>query len=127
MATADRLATPTPSRCGRHRLTCPPPKVGDKSLSFSWSGEPGQTFLLQMARDSAFTQGLLVVNTPEPQAQVPRPEQGGRWWVRTQATDADGHVGPFSAPQMLQLPPCLMDSQGECLQAGDGSTVRGRP
>ena len=102
----------------------PPPKVDDKTLSFSWSGEPGQTFVLQMARDAAFTQGLLAVNTTEPQASVPRPEQGGRWWVRTQATDADGYVGPFCAPQVLQLPTCLVDSNGACLHAGDGSTVR---
>jgi hypothetical protein len=102
----------------------PPPKVDEKNLSFSWSGEPGQTFVLQMARDAAFTQGLLSVNTSEPQAVVPRPEHGGRWWVRTQATDADGYVGPFSAAQLLQLPTCLVDSQGTCLHAGDGSTVR---
>jgi hypothetical protein len=102
----------------------PPPKVDDKSMSFSWSGEPGQTFVLQMARDSAFTQGLLSVNTTEPQASVPRPEQGGRWWVRTQATDADGYVGPFATPQVVQLPTCLVDSNGSCLHAGDGSAVR---
>lgn len=105
----------------------PPPQLGEKSLSFSWSGEPGQTFVLQMARDAAFTQNLLVVNTAEPQAEVPRPEQGGRWWVRTQATDADGYVGPFSAPQAMQLPTCLMDSRGDCLQSRDGKAVRSRP
>lgn len=104
----------------------PPPKVDDKTLGFSWSGEPGQTFLLQMASNADFTQGLISLNTTEPQATLPRPEQGGRWWVRTRATDADGYVGPFSAPQNLQLPTCTSDRWGQCLRAGDGSTVRGR-
>jgi hypothetical protein len=104
--------------------TVPPPKVDEKTLSFTWSGEPGQTFLLQMARNAEFTDGLSSLNTTEPQASLPRPEHGGRLWVRTRATDADGYVGPFSAPQSLYLPTCMLDGQGQCLHAGDGSTIR---
>jgi hypothetical protein len=102
----------------------PPPKVDVKTLSFIWPGEPGQTFLLQMARNAEFTEGLSILNTTEPQATLPRPEHGGRLWVRTRATDADGYVGPFSAPQTLYLPTCTLDGHGECLHAGDGSTIR---
>jgi len=104
--------------------TVPPPKVGEKALSFTWSGEPGQTFLLQMASNAQFTEGLISLNTTEPQATLPRPEHGGRLWVRTRATDADGYVGPFSAPQSMYLPTCMLDGSGQCLHAGDGSTIR---
>jgi hypothetical protein len=44
--------------------------------------------------------------------------------VRTRATDADGYVGPFSAPQSMYLPTCMLDGSGQCLHAGDGSTIR---
>jgi len=104
----------------------PPPQVTEQHLQFSWPAEPGQTFEFQMARDEAFTQDLSTLKTSLPQAQVDRPQRGGRWWVRTRATDADGYVGPYSTPQALTLPSCAIDRQGDCLRSGDGQMLRSR-
>lgn len=104
----------------------PPPQVTEQHLQFSWPAEPGQTFEFQMARDEAFTLDLTTLKTAMPQAQVDRPQQGGRWWVRTRATDADGYVGPYSTPQALTLPSCAIDRQGDCLRSGDGQMLRSR-
>lgn len=104
----------------------PPPQITEQHLQFSWPAEPGQTFEFQMARDEAFTLDLTALKTALPQAQVNRPQRGGRWWVRTRATDADGYVGPYSTPQVLTLPSCAIDGQGDCLRSGDGQMLRSR-
>ena len=104
----------------------PPPQVTEQHLQFSWPAEPGQTCGLQMARDDAFTLAVTTVKSTQPQVQVDRPQPGGRWWVRTRATDADGYVGPYSTPQVLHLPSCAIDRQGDCLRSGDGQMLRSR-
>ena len=103
------------------------PAISETTLDFAWPAEPGQTHLFQMARDREFTQQVNTLRTAEAQASLPRPQAGGRWWVRIQSTDADGYVGPFSTPQKLELAACLQDGQGRCLTSGDGRMVRERP
>jgi hypothetical protein len=105
----------------------PAPTMSETQLSFRWPAEPGQTHLLQMARDRDFLQQVVSVRTSHPEANLARPDTGGVWWVRVQATDADGYVGPFSSPQKIVLPGCTADRDGRCLRAADGSVVRGRP
>lgn len=97
-----------------------PPKVDDKSLSFNWVAEPGQTFEFQTAADEAFAHVLVAKVLTEPAIQIDRPEQGGRLFIRYRAIDPDGFVGPYTAPQVVLLPTCLRDGSGGCVQAGSG-------
>lgn len=80
-----------------------PPTVDAGSLSFAWPAEPGQRFLFQLAQDAAFERVQVEQRLDEPRVTVPRPA-GGTYYMRVQATDADGFVGPFSRTQTLQVP-----------------------
>ena len=100
----------------------PPEETGD-SLRFSWLGEPGQTFVLQVARDALFSQMLEARQLAEPKASIKRPPQGV-YYVRARATDADGFVGPATAPQRIVLINRVLDSGGANLTTGEGNPVR---
>jgi len=100
-----------------------PPKVDDKSLSFNWAAEPGQTFEFQVAADEAFAHVLLAKALAEPAIQVDRPDHGGRLFIRYRAIDPDGFVGPYTAPQVVVLPSCVQDGSGGCVRAGAGGWV----
>jgi hypothetical protein len=100
--------------------TPPPPRVGNSSLQFSWDGTPGQRFDFQLARDAAFTTGMVALHLERPVADLPLPGTG-RFWIRLRVQDADGFVGPWTAPQSLDLPNCLRDSSGACVKSGDGT------
>lgn len=80
-----------------------PPKVGGNDLEFSWAGETGQKFRLQLARDAAFSQGVVERELAEPRLILPRPE-AGVWYMRVRATDPDGFVGPWTATQSFEVP-----------------------
>lgn len=80
------------------------PKVGDESLHFRWlPGEPGQSFLLQMARTPEFDEIVLEQSTDQAFIDVPRPE-AGEYYMRIRAIEADGFVGPFGAAQRFTVP-----------------------
>jgi len=59
--------------------------------------------LFQLSDDAAFGRVLVEQHLDEPRVTVPRPA-GGTYYMRVQATDADGFVGPFSRTQTLQVP-----------------------
>lgn len=80
-----------------------PAKIDDKSLSFSWPAEPGQTFEFQLAKDEAFAQIVDSRTLREPTITLPKPE-GGTYFMRVRATDPDGYVGPYTAPQKFDVP-----------------------
>lgn len=100
-----------------------PPKVDEQFLHFNWSAEPGQTFEFQLATDEAFKHLLLTQALTEPTIKVARPDQGGRLFIRYKAIDADGFIGPFTAPQAVTLPRCVQDGSGLCLRTGHGGRV----
>ncbi|MDI1258511.1 FecR domain-containing protein [Aquabacterium sp.] len=100
-----------------------PPQVDEQFLHFNWSAEPGQTFEFQLATDEAFAHQLVTQAVTEPTIKVARPDQGGRLFIRYKAIDADGFVGPFTAPQVVSLPQCVQDGSGQCLRAGHGGRV----
>lgn len=100
-----------------------PPKVDEQFLYFNWSAEPGQTFEFQLATDDAFKHLLLMQALTEPAIKVARPDQGGRLFIRYKAIDADGFIGPFTAPQAVTLPRCVQDGSGLCLRTGHGGRV----
>jgi hypothetical protein len=95
----------------------PPAKVGDQGVSFAWEGRPGQSFEFELARDIGFTQPVLARRLQQPAIELPLPGTG-RFYVRLRATDPDGWVGPYTAPQYFDVPNCLRDGSGACVRAG---------
>lgn len=106
----------------------PPPKTPDppeesaSGLMFSWAAEPGQTFLFQVARDALFANMLIERNLTEPRITIPAP-QPGTYFLRVRAVDADGFVGPFTAPQRFSVINRVRDNGGANLVTGDGQPV----
>jgi hypothetical protein len=81
-----------------------PPTADDANLHFTWAAEPGQTFRLQVARDERFTSIVADRTLAAPRASLERPEPG-TYYMRVQATDPDGYVGPYTATQRFEVPP----------------------
>lgn len=98
----------------------PSPRLTQEALFFHPPMEAGQVIRLQVARDARF--GLVVLD--ETHRELPirmmRPEAGGRLYVRYQATDPDGFVGPLSAVQTVDLPLCVEAGHGGCVQSAAG-------
>lgn len=80
-----------------------PPTVGPNSVSFAWPGEAGQRFTFQLAQDGQFTRVLEQRETADSSLSLPTPT-AGEYFVRVQATDPDGYVGPWSQAQRLEVP-----------------------
>lgn len=99
-----------------------PPEESDSGLTFSWTAEPGQTFLFQVARDALFTNMVIERNLNDPRITVPRP-QPGTYFLRVRAVDADGFVGPFTTPQRFSVINRVRDNGGANLVTGDGQPV----
>lgn len=109
----------------------PAPTLSDTALLFQPQGEPGQRFEFQLARDAAFHEVLAGASTPAsaspPPVSLPRPDEGGRLYVRYRAIDPDGYVGPHSSAQTIDLPPCLRSGSGTCVHSGNGQPLQTRP
>lgn len=101
--------------------TPPPPQVSDFSVRFAWDGTAGQTFDFQLARDPAFSRLLVERRLDAPGIELPLPGSG-RFYMRVRTLDADGFVGPFTAPQRFEVPHCLRDTAGGCLRV-DGQPL----
>jgi hypothetical protein len=97
---------------------------GSSELTFNWPSEPGQKFLLQIARDPAFSSLLLSKDTEQAEIQIPRPEVG-TYYVRVKATDPDGYVGAFSATQKFTIFSRWTTGSGTELKSGEGTTHAG--
>jgi len=80
-----------------------PPAIDDDKIVLRWAAEPGQRFLFQMARDAQFSTLHTERQLTEPTITLPRPEMGS-YYIRVQATDPDGFVGPFTATQRIDVP-----------------------
>ncbi len=84
-----------------------PPKVDGEHLEFTWVGEPGQSFELELARDKTFAgsagQAPMRMKLKEAKVSLPRPEPG-LWHMRVRATDPDGSIGPWTATQSFEVP-----------------------
>lgn len=81
-----------------------PPQVSGDAIVLRWpEGGPGQRYELQLARDSAFTDLVQTQASDKPEATLALPPPG-RYQVRVRAIDADGYVGPWGAPQLVEVP-----------------------
>jgi hypothetical protein len=103
------------------------PKIADAidgDLSFRWSAEPGQNFVVEIGRDAGFSALLLTQTTATPEITAPRPA-GGTYFIRVKAIDPDGYVGPFSAPQKIYIGSRWVTSDGLPLLNAGGATQAG--
>lgn len=104
----------------------PPPRIGEDGVRLAWEGQPGQSFDVEFARDESFAVLVLAHRIDVPALTVKMPGTG-RYVVRLRARDADGFVGPYTAPQQFSIPHCLRGGQGRCVTDGDGDTVLTTP
>jgi hypothetical protein len=70
----------------------------DGKLALHWRAEPGQRYLVQIARDPAFSWLLLADTTTASELRTNRPPFG-TYYARVQLLDADGNGGRFSPIQ----------------------------
>lgn len=103
--------------------TPPAPSIGDKTLTFSWEGEPGQTFQFQLASDPRFQQLVLERSLDQPSFELPRPD-AGVYYMRLRARDADGFQGPYTTPQRFEIIDCARTADGACLTTLTGEPLR---
>jgi hypothetical protein len=80
-----------------------PPTIDGGVLRFTWAGNPGQNFTLQLAADPRFEYIVEVRHTNRPAADVPRPLPGS-YFARLRNTDPDGSVGPFCDAIKIEIP-----------------------
>lgn len=104
--------------------TAPPQaSEGNGQIQFAWSGEPGQRFAVQIAREREFTSLVHNAETTQTQLAIKQPP-AGVYYIRIRATDADGFVGPFSAPQRFEVINRLTSGDAANVSSGDGTPVR---
>jgi hypothetical protein len=94
-----------------------PPKLEGNRVRFSWVGEPGQTFVFQVARDAKFEKMVFEEKLSEPVLDKPKP-RSGNYYMRYRAIDADGFEGPFTAPQRFTIDPPKVGSSAN-VYSGD--------
>ena len=93
--------------------------TGSDELEFSWPGEAGQSFQVQIASDAEFTQPMLNKNVTQAKLAVPRPAAGD-YFIRVRATDADGFVGTYSKAQKFEIHLRWVSGNGEPIQSSSG-------
>jgi hypothetical protein len=96
--------------------------TGSNTLSFNWPAEPGQKFLLEIARDPAFAAIYLTQQLDQPEISIPRPDAGS-YFIRVKAIDPDGYAGAFSATQKIEIFSRWVSGNGEPVNSGSG-TIR---
>lgn len=74
----------------------------DDRMTFSWSGEAGQTFVFETSRSADFASTGLHLESQQPQVSFPLPE-AGIYYARVRTIDADGYQGAFSPPQKFEV------------------------
>ena len=96
----------------------PPPssQVDDQGVRLDWTGQPGQQFDLQIARDAGFTQTELSRRLAEPGLSF-EPPRSGRFHIRLRTIEADGYVGPYGSGQFFDVPHCLRTADRACVRA----------
>jgi hypothetical protein len=95
-----------------------------KQISFNWTAEPGQKFLIQIALDAEFKRLYLSQESDQAELKIPRPT-AGEYYIRVRATDADGYVGAFSATQKITIQSRWTTSDGEAINSGSGAIRSG--
>lgn len=81
-----------------------PPQIDDKRLLFRWrTGEAGEKYQVQAARNPDFAQLIMDNVVSINQSQIERPEPG-IYYLRVKTIDADGFAGPYGPAQQMEVP-----------------------
>ncbi len=79
-------------------------EIGDEKLTFRWqAGEPGQRYLLQLAKVADFSEIVVEQETDRAVIELARPDAGD-YFMRVKAIDSDGFAGPFGTTQRIAVP-----------------------
>jgi hypothetical protein len=102
-----------------------PPQAAESAteIQFSWTGEAGQKFVFQVARDREFKQLIAETATADTLYALKRPAPGA-YFSRLRAIDADGFIGPFTPPQRFEILNRLEDGAGASISLSDGKPVK---
>lgn len=73
-------------------------------LSFKWTGEAGDRFDLQFARDPGFRELLAQAQIAETDWVVPTPTYPGDYYFRLRVIEGDGYVSPWSSAKRVDVP-----------------------
>ena len=95
-----------------------PPQMDGNRVKFSWSGEPGQTFVFQVSRDPKFGTLLFEEKLTTPALDKPKP-RSGTYYMRYRAIDADGFEGPFTSAQRFTVDPPRVGNTGNVVSGDD--------
>lgn len=91
-------------------------------VQLHWSGEPGQRFRLQVARDLAFTP-LAVDTTLDTPAWTSTTLAPGDYKFRLQVLDPSGLSSAFSAARELRMPAPVQSGTGLPVTSADGQPL----
>lgn len=94
--------------------------TGENNMNFSWPAEPGQSFLVQIARDPDFKKIYFSKDLDVASLTIPRPENGV-YYIRVRATDADRFIGNFSPAQKFEIRLRWTTGNGEPLNSSGGA------
>jgi hypothetical protein len=97
----------------------PQPSQDADQLHFSWRGEPGQTFVFEIAAGADFAKPIRHIETAEPQVAFERPG-AGVYFARVRSIDPDGYQGAFSQAQKFEVYGVWKNSYGGTWSSGDG-------
>ncbi len=93
-----------------------------ESPTLRWQAGSAQKFRGQLARDEAFTQLVADVELASP-AWTLSGQPRGQYFVRLQATDADGLAGPFSPARKVRIGAVVRNGFGGGLTTSDGAPI----
>lgn len=100
-------------------------RTDNKQLVLKWNAAPGQKFLLQVARDPAFSWLVYNTRTDAPEAKLPRPAFG-TYYARVQPINSDGSAGVYSLAQPFIVTDqwIIHDGNPISVKENSGSTLR---
>jgi hypothetical protein len=97
----------------------PQPSQDADQLHFSWRGEPGQTFVFEIAASADFAKIVRHIETAEPQVAFERPG-AGVYFARVRSIDPDGYQSAFSQAQKFEVYGVWKNSYGGTWSSSDG-------
>ena len=85
-----------------------PPKGGlssdGRTLVFTWGGRAEDKQLVELARDTAFTDIVASAELGSAEWSLPTPSRSGRYYFRYRSVEPDGYISPYSATAMVDVP-----------------------
>ncbi len=96
---------------------------GEGSRHIRWSGEPGQRYRVQVAREPGFATPLVDEWTDQPGWST-ESLPAGQYFLRLQIEDGNGLRSGFSAARQFRTGRWVTDASGQGLQSGSGERLQ---